>query len=258
MDEGGLKLIWGKLIMNNFIIPNWPTPNHIKAFTTTRLDGVSSSPYQSFNLAHHVGDALDNVMQNRERLKNKLKLPSEPIWLNQTHSNHVINLDHENTDKAADGSYTTQKNKICAILTGDCLPILLCDKTGSEIAAVHGGWRGLLAGVIESALKNFKNSPQNIYAWFGPAIGPQAFEVGNDVRDPFVAIDKNAAQAFKPLQQSKWLADIYLLAKQRLEKCGVTEIYGGDYCTYSDADKFFSHRRDKETGRMANLIWIAE
>lgn len=248
--------IEGKYIMNHFIVPDWPAPNHIKAFTTTRLNGVSSTPFQSFNLAHHVGDSIDHVLKNRALLKNNLKLPNEPIWLNQAHSNHVINLDQNNSDEIADGSYTTHKNKVCVILTGDCLPILLCDKTGKEIAAVHGGWRGLLAGVIESALMYFKSSPENIYAWLGPAIGPQVYEVGDDVRDPFIAVDKNATHAFKPYKQSKWLANIYLLAQQRLEKYGVTAIYGGNHCTYSEADKFFSHRRDKETGRMANLIWI--
>ncbi len=244
--------------MENLIIPDWPAPNNIKAFTTTRLNGVSPAPFQSFNLAHHVGDALENVLHNRTTLKKNLQLPSDPVWLNQVHSNRINHLDINDNLETADGAYTTQKNKICVILTGDCLPILLCDKTGTEIAAVHGGWRGLVSGVIESALAYFNNSPDQIYAWLGPAIGPKVYEVGDDVRDQFVAVDKNAQLAFESIKESKWLANIYLLAQQRLQKCGVNEIFGGNFCTYTDKEKFFSHRRDKETGRMANLIWIQE
>ena len=290
--------------MNNILIPNWPAPKQIKAFSTTRLNGVSQFPYDSFNLGDDIGDTKNNVMQNRALLKNILELPAEPHWLKQVHGNKVVNLNSNdqqqpqqridnnsytsantpntqisadkitlsgshNSDKIvegnlnksnsiADGTYTSDKNQVCIIGTADCLPVLLCDKSGTEVAAVHAGWRGLSAGIIEAALAEFNHHGDDILAWLGPAIGPTVYEVGNDVCDIFMAIDATAQQAFQPYKPGKWLANMNLLARQRLEKCGVHGIYGGDYCTFSDPEKFFSFRRDKQTGRMATLIWIAD
>lgn len=240
-----------------FILPNWPTPKNVKALTTTRENGVSAAPYDSFNLAVHVGDDPKNVRTNREKLINTLNLTSEPVWLNQTHSKKVIEL-NENCLKDADGSYVNVKNipsPICAVLTADCLPILICNKQGTEIAALHAGWRGLFNGIIESGLSKFKSSPDDLFVWFGPAIGPNVFEVGEEVREQFVTLDRTLAPAFKP-KKEKYLMNIYLIAKKKLNALGVNNIYGGDLCTYSDEKRFFSYRRNNPTGRMASLIWV--
>lgn len=244
--------------MINILTPDWPVPKHIKAFTTTRLNGFSNDPYASFNLGDHVGDNHEHVLQNRDSLKKILNLPAEPLWLNQTHSTDIFNVDHDIKPQNADGSYTASKNIVCAVLTADCLPILLCDQSGRQIAAVHAGWRGLAAGVIESALNCFNHSDEKIIAWIGPAIGQTFYEVGDDVRDKFLEINADFAKGFQPYKQSKWLANMNLLARQRLEKAGVSAIYGGNLCTFSDAERFFSFRREGKTGRMASLIWISD
>lgn len=244
--------------MKNILTPDWPAPKHVRAYTTTRLNGFSHDPYASFNLGDHVGDDHENVLQNRTYLKKILNLPTDPIWLNQIHSTDIFNVDRDVKPQSADGSYTSHKNIVCAVLTADCLPILLCDQSGTQIAAVHAGWRGLAAGVIESALNSFNPTDKKIIAWIGPAIGQAFYEVGDDVRDKFLEIDADAGKAFQPYKQSKWLANMNLLARQRLEKSGVSEIFGGDLCTFQDSERFFSFRRDGKTGRMASLIWISD
>ena len=243
--------------MSNFISPSWSAPSHIKAYCTTRKNGVSEGPYAEFNLGFHRGDNKESVQKNREQLKKTCQLAAEPLWLKQTHSNLVINADayYENID--SDGCYTNKKNQACVVMTADCLPILLCNRQGTEIAAIHAGWRGLANGIIEVGLNHFQSSPHEIMAWFGPAIGPHYFEVGEEVRDAFIQHDPDAAQAFK-VKEKKWLANLYELARLRLNKKGVTQIYGGDMCTFSDSKRFYSYRRDgQNSGRLATLIWMS-
>lgn len=241
-----------------FIKPNWPAPDHIQAYTTLRTGGTSKEPFDKFNLAQHVGDDPENVQTNRELLKTILKLPNEPIWLQQTHSTIALKASPENRDQEADASFTEEANQVCAVLTADCLPILLCDKPGTQVAAIHAGWRGLLNGVIESTLKALSIPTSEILVWLGPAIGPVHFEVGAEVRDQFIAHQAAAIDAFTPSPNDRWLANIFMLAQLRFLKHNITSVYGGDRCTYSDPLSFYSYRRDgAKTGRLASLIWIS-
>jgi len=240
---------------SDFIVPDWPAPSNVHALQTMRTGGVSLAPYNTLNLGAHVGDASLNVAANRQRLASFV--PSEPVWLNQVHG--TLTIDAEKVDCAppdADASYTRQRNVVCTTMTADCLPLLFCNQAGTEVAAVHAGWKGLLDGVIESALDKMLSVPSEILVWLGPAIGPQAFEVGSEVRDAFIKKLPQAEAAFKP-HGEKWLGDIFMLAKQRLAERGVTRVYGGGICTYSNPEQFFSFRRDNITGRMATLIWLA-
>ncbi|MDP1896342.1 MAG: peptidoglycan editing factor PgeF [Sulfurimicrobium sp.] len=241
----------------DFLIPDWPAPVNIQARSTTRHGGVSAVPYTSFNLGGHVGDDPVAVATNRNELRTYL--PAEPLWLKQVHGRGVVNADEAQGIPEADGSFSRQAGRICAVLTADCLPVLFCDRSGTVVAAAHAGWRGLADGVLEAAVEAMSVEPGEILAWLGPAIGPQAFEVGEDVREVFMAHDPVAASAFMPSAFSgagKWLADIYLLARQRLARAGVTRVYGGEYCTHTDTERFFSYRRDGLTGRMASLVWL--
>lgn len=239
------------------IKPNWPVTQKIKAFTTTRYGGVSLPPYENFNLATHVGDDLHNVLCNRQRLRDTLLLPSEPVWLSQTHSTQVVKLPLSGNEvPQADAVYTQQRQQICAVMTADCLPVLFYSIKGGEVAAAHAGWRGLCNGILENTLACFQAAPQDIIAWLGPAIGPKAFEVGAEVRQQFILRIPEAEQAFRAKQEGKYLADIYLLARQRLQRAGIHQIYGGNYCTMNNQSLFFSYRRQKQTGRMVSLIWL--
>jgi len=238
------------------IFPDWPVPANVKAVSTTRLGGGSQQPYQGLNLGLHVGDDAKHVQRNRTLLQQELELVESPAWLNQIHSNRVLDLTAPLlTVPDADGSYTQQSGIACTVMTADCLPVLLCDKAGTQVAAVHAGWRGLADGIIEAALEKFTVPADQILAWLGPAIGPDAFEVGSEVREQFMAVIPQAEQAFKPCGE-KWLADLYLLARQRMQQFGVTDIYGGEYCTFGDPKQFYSYRRDGVTGRQASLIWL--
>jgi YfiH family protein len=184
-------------------------------------------------------------------------LPNEPIWLTQTHSTIAVEAIPEHAEQTADASYTDTVNRVCVVLTADCLPLLICNSRGTKVAAIHAGWRGLAGGIIENTLEKLALPGSELLVWLGPAIGPQKFEVGNDVYDAFIAQDESARMAFIPKAHDKWLANLYLLATQRLNKLGVTAIYGGDYCTHTQSDLFFSYRRDHgKTGRMASAIWI--
>ena len=244
----------------SFIRPNWPAPAQVKSLQTTRIGGLSRPPYASLNLGTHVGDDPLVVASNRQLLSPYL--PSEPVWVNQVHGVEVIDAETSSCLQNADASFTTQKNVVCVTMTADCLPVLLCDKAGTVVAAVHAGWRGLCDGVIEAAVKKMSVNNNEILAWLGPAIGPNAFEVGGDVREQFIQHHAQATSAFKPIENSndKWLCDMYLVAKQRLNAIGVTQIFGGSvnegFCTYTDEARFFSFRRDNVTGRMASLIWL--
>lgn len=243
--------------MNDFIVPDWPAPANVRALVTTRQGGVSQGAYASFNLADHVGDDPQAVAANRKLLRERVPgLPADPLWLKQVHGTTCVEVEISDSGVEADASSASTPGSVCAVLTADCLPLLLCDREGSVVSAVHAGWQGLAKGVIEAAVNSLDVPAKNLLAWMGPAIGPQAFEVGADVRDQFFLHDAAAAKAFTSIANGKWLGDIYLLARQRLEALGVTQLYGGGECTVTDAGPFYSFRRDKTTGRMASLIWL--
>jgi len=240
--------------MFEFITPNWPAPPQVKAYTTTRKGGYSQSPYAGFNLATHVGDAIESVTENRAALRQVLQIPSEPVWLEQVHSITATTAISANMNCVADACYANDIGQVCVILTADCMPVLFCNREGTKVAAIHAGWRGLANGILEEVLQYFADS--DILVWLGPAIGSQAFEVGEEVYAAFTSFLPEAKRAFTPIGNNHWLADLYLLARQRLENKGVKTIFGGDFCTYSDSARFYSYRRDKITGRMASLIWL--
>ena len=245
------------MIADSLIFPDWPAPNTIKAVSTTRLGGFSLPPYDGFNLGTHVGDEPSTVIKNRDYLVDVAQLPESPRWLNQVHGTRVINSNDWQLNIDADAIVSQQNNHICTIMTADCLPLLLCNKQGDTVAAIHAGWRGLAAGIIENTIAQFHCAPEDILVWLGPAIGPNQFEVGNDVYQSFTAHSTKAIQAFQQTDATHYLADIYLLARQRLTALGVNAIFGGDLCTSSDEQHFFSYRRDDVTGRMASMIWIS-
>ena len=238
------------------IAPDWPAPANVKALQTTRNGGISAAPYDTLNLGLHVGD--DPVRVNRNRQLLAPLMPSEPVWLEQVHGTVVANADAAGCRVVADACIARQRGSVCVVMTADCLPVLLCDEAGTVVGAAHAGWKGLAAGVIEATVKAMGIEPQKLLAWMGPAIGPEAFEVGEEVRAAFVAHQSQASEAFVAHgDQGKYHADIYLLARQRLQALGITRISGGNYCTYHQKDKFFSYRRDGVTGRMGTFIWIA-
>ena len=241
-------------LSEHLIIPDWPVPANVKTLQTTRNGGVSSSPYDSLNLGDHVGDSPLAVERNR-MLLNTL-LPSEPVWLEQAHGTVVANADMAGCLPQADACIARHRAAVCVVMTADCLPVLLCDTEGSVVGAVHAGWKGLAAGVIEAAVQAMDVAPQSLMAWLGPAISQDAFEVGDEVRAMFVAAQPQASSAFIPGQSGKWFADICSLARLRLSALGITQIYGGGYCTYRDRERFFSYRRDGSTGRMGTFIWL--
>lgn len=236
----------------NLIVPDWPAPARVKSLMTTRVGGVSQPPWASLNLGDHVADDPDHVAANRAHLRQQL--PAEPGWLRQVHSARVVELGRE-TNPEADAAFTREPGQVCAVLTADCLPVLFCDRSGSVVAAAHAGWRGLAGGVLESTVAAMRVAPGDILAWMGPAIGPHAFEVGDDVRKIFMVSHPETAAAFAPHAPGKWLADIYQLARIRLGHIGVQAVYGGGRCTFTESDSFYSYRRDGVTGRMASLIW---
>jgi YfiH family protein len=237
----------------HFLFPDWPAPACVHAATTLRTGGVSRGSYTSLNPALHVGDDREAVMQNRRLIRDRLALPTEPDWLEQIHGNKVVKAGPMSGVPQADASYTGEPGVVCAVLTADCLPLLLCSMDGMHVAAVHAGWRGLLDGVIGNAVAALDRT--DLLAWLGPAIGPDRFEVGGEVRAAFVQKSSAFAEAFKPQTNGKWLADIYRLARIDLNMLGVTNIYGGRFCTVTEQDRFYSYRRDTVTGRMATLIW---
>lgn len=245
------------MIEPEFIFPDWPAPATIHAVVTTRIGGSSTKPYDSFNLALHVGDNPQAVATNRAQLRAALKFPTEPLWLKQVHGVTVVDAAANKTEPEADGSFATRHGVVCAVLTADCLPVLLCNRSGTKVAVLHAGWRGLAEGIIEAGVAALAEPGDTLLAWLGPAIGPEAFEVGAEVRAAFVAHDSAAANAFRARPGGKYLADIYQLARQRLAALGITAVYGGGLCTVGDGARFYSYRRDGVTGRMVSLIWIA-
>jgi polyphenol oxidase len=241
-------------IARDWIVPDWPAPARVKAYVTTRAGGVSRAPFASLNLGDHVGDVPGDVASNRALLK--VYLPSEPQWLRQVHGTNVVSADAVEAGIGADGAYSAHTGTVCAILTADCLPVLICDRNGSMVGAAHAGWRGLSQSIIEKTIAAMRVPPPELLVFLGPAIGPAHYEVGDDVRDVFIRDDENAVTAFLPNANGKWLANLYELAQLRLRRIGVEEIYGGDFCTFEDSKRFYSYRRDGKTGRMASLIWI--
>ena len=273
-----------------WLVPDWPAPANIHAATTLRTGGVSPAPYFSLNPAAHVGDAADSVGQNRRIIKEMLDLPAEPVWLDQIHSNRAVKAVKTAELQQADAAYTDQSGVVCSVMTADCLPLLVCSTDGMQVAAIHAGWRGLLAGVISNTVAAMKiplnplhstgsgqafskgeaNQFRNVdlgsplckrgargdfLVWLGPAIGPDCFEVGAEVREAFLEKSPAFNPAFKGQGNGKWLADIYRLAKIELAALGITDVYGGTHCTVTEHERFYSYRRDNQTGRMATLIW---
>lgn len=241
-------------LSENFIVPNWPAPENVRAFQTTRQGGHSAAPYASLNLGTHVGDQPLVVARNRMLLAPLL--PSEPVWLNQVHGIAVADAGNAGCLPEADACVSAHRGAVCVVMTADCLPILLCDDKGTVVGAAHAGWRGLCDGVIEATVQAMQVPASTLMAWLGPAIGPEKFEVGDEVRSAFVAKQDEAASAFVPGENGKWLADIYQLARLRLQALGIERVYGGDLCTYIDEQRFFSYRRDGVTGRMGTIIYL--
>jgi len=278
--------------IKHWLVPDWPAPANIHAATTLRTGGVSRGTYFSLNPGAHVSDDDDQVRQNRQIIREMLDLPSEPVWLNQIHSNRAVKAENppypplqkegRGDLQQADASYTDESGVVCAVMTADCLPLLVCSRDGAQVAAIHAGWRGLLAGVISNTVaamqiplnppfskgeaSQFRNtdlSPSlckrgargDLLVWLGPAIGPDSFEVGPEVRDAFLEKSVAFNDAFKAQSNDKWLADIYQLARIELVALGIADVYGGTYCTFTEHERFYSYRRDTQTGRMATLIW---
>ena len=259
--ETSAELVAAKLSSQRYLLPDWPAPKNVLAVSTKRgLACGTNDAMAGFNLARHVDDDLQRVEMHRQQLKQDLQLPNEPGWLNQIHTTDVVDLplSSDSTQPvSADASYTMQAGETCVVMTADCLPVLFCDQTGTQVAAAHAGWRGLLNGVLENTVAKFSADSQ-IMAWLGPAIGPQAFEVGAEVREAFVEHDAQAVKCFTPVigKQDKYMADIYQLARQRLQGVGVEQIYGGTECTFNQMQDYYSHRRDPKSGRQASLICL--
>ena len=254
---------------DHFLIPDWPVPAGVKSAITLRSGGCSSAPFDSNNLAMHVEDCQADVQSNRNNLVETLALPTQPLWLDQCHGTDLVYvpdyLQEPQQPATADGSYSDQADTVCAILTADCLPVLFCNQSATQVAAAHAGWRGLCAGILRKTVATFKHSPDQVMAYLGPAIGPQVFEVGAEVLQAFLQTVQNkdhkqaVDKAFTPVTgiAGKYRADLYALARAELIACGVTHIYGGNYCTYTDQQRFYSYRRESKTGRNASLIWLS-
>lgn len=240
----------------SYLRPEWPAPSAVRAATTLRDGGSSQGAYRSLNLGTHVGDEPAAVRENRERLRAALHLPTEPCWLEQVHGATVVEAGTWPQPACADACVARDPGSVCAVLAADCLPVLFCSRAGDRVAAAHAGWRGLAAGILDSTVSSLGLPGGEILAWLGPAIGPQAFEVGDEVRIAFTARDAAAEGAFERNARGRWQADLYALARLELGRLGVQAVYGGGLCTYADDARFFSYRRDGQTGRMATLIWI--
>ncbi len=237
------------------IYPDWPLNEKVCAFTTTRSGGMSQAPYDSFNLALHVEDQVENVVKNRLILNDQMSFESSPKWLQQTHSDIVLMSEDILPDTIeADASFTISKNEICAVLTADCLPVLFSDRHGECVGAAHAGWQGLAKGILQKTIQAMSQYVKPEYAWLGPAIGPASFEVGEDVYEAYMQSNPEYKQAFKVKESGKWNLDIYQAAKIVLEAADIPYVYGGTYCTYQDEKLFYSYRRNSKTGRMATII----
>jgi YfiH family protein len=237
------------------ITPDWPAPARIKACCTTRRGGVSAAPFDSLNLGMHVGDRELDVVQNRRRLREQLALPGEPEWINQTHGVGVVTLENDSC-RDADAAITREPGRVAVVMTADCLPILLCNRGGSEVAALHAGWRGLQAGVIQSALDAMQSPRSQLVAWIGPGISQACFEVGDEVYAAFVDADSTAAACFSANRPGHWLCDLAGIAAALMYELGIAHVVRSPHCSYLDGGLFYSYRREAVTGRMASMIWI--
>lgn len=240
------------------ILPEWPAPAGVRAAFTLRAGGVSRPPFDTCNIAAHVGDDAQAVGENRARLRASLAFPAEPAWLEQVHGQRVVDLDRQTASGSlgpADAAVTRTAGRVCAIQVADCMPVLFAATDGSAVGAAHAGWRGLAGGVLEATLRAMKLPPAKVLAWLGPAIGQAHFEVGDEVRAAFLAVDAGAAVAFALNERGRWQCDLYALARRRLTSLGLHAIHGGGWCTYAEPERFFSYRRDGRCGRMAALIW---
>lgn len=244
---------------------DWPAPPGVRALTTLRCgEGVSPPPFDRFNLGLRCGDDPALAQHNRDLLVSWLALPAAPHWLRQVHGTGVVRFESPAVADAggehepeADAAVTSVPGVVLAILSADCLPVVLAAREGGEVAAAHAGWRGLAAGMLEATVAAMRTPPAGLVAWLGPAAGPQAYEIGAEVREAFVAADAGAASAFAPTRPGHWRVDLYALARRRLAAVGVTDVHGGGLCTISDPDRFYSHRRDGRSGRLATLAWIS-
>ncbi|PCI70685.1 MAG: multi-copper polyphenol oxidoreductase [Gammaproteobacteria bacterium] len=262
-------------IGDDYLIPDWPAPNWIKSAVSTRKKTIRNS-FDSFNIAFHVNDDIENVTANREQLITDLSLTNSPFWIEQVHGIESIellksgysNLDNRSNDTRietrhsnnlirADASYTKQKELACVVMTADCLPVLLTNKKGTWVSAIHAGWRGLCQGIIESTVAQYDGASGELIAWFGPAISQTHFEVGAEVKEAFLAVDKSYEPAFKSHKPNYYMADLYFIARKKLSRLNI-KAFGGEFCTFEDSERFYSYRRDGVTGRMASLIWIEE
>jgi YfiH family protein len=229
---------------NLFIQPEWPAPQSVHAFTTLRASNVGNLP---------------NKQIDKPLLKNLLQLPNDPIWVKQTHSDIALKAELTNKNCEADATFTDEPNQVCAILTADCLPLLICDVQGNHVAAIHAGWKGLAKGIIENTVRALNLNPDDLLVWLGPAIGPSKFEIREDVYQALTQGEEDAKACFTKINSEQWLANLYALAKVRLNRLGVSKIYGGNFCTHTQTDQFFSYRRDgQEAGRIISLIWLAD
>lgn len=246
----------------DFIVPDWPAPATIKAAFSLRTGGVSRPPFDTLNIGTHVGDEPALVSENRGRIRQALSLPVEPTWLEQVHGADVVMLAQsasaaEAPYPRADAAVTRFSRPVCAVQVADCMPVLFAARDGSAVGAAHAGWRGLAGGVLEATVRALAVDPSQLIAWMGPAIGPEHFEVGGEVREAFLSQDPLAAAAFAQNARGRWQCDLYALARRRLQAIGISSVSGGGWCTYGDSGRFFSYRRDGRCGRMAALIWRA-
>lgn len=240
-----------------WIEPDWPAARHVRVLSTLRGGGVSEGQYASLNLAAHVGDRPESVAANRLLLREAARLPAEPLWLEQVHGCDVVRHAGPAAPARADASVTTEPGRVCAVLTADCLPVVFADRRGTRVAVSHAGWRGLAGGILEATIVSLGVPPADLHAWLGPAIGPDAFEVGEEVRTAFLGRWPDCGGCFRRNARGRQQADLYALARLALSKAGVASVHGGGWCTYGDARRFYSFRRDGTTGRMATLAWLA-
>lgn len=245
----------------SWLVPDWQAPANVRALSTRRTGGVSAGPYQSLNLGAHVGDVPEHVQENRRRLAEAARLPAEPVWLRQVHGADVADLDQARAanrvaDEGKDAAFSRRAGRVCAILTADCVPILLAADDGSVVAAAHAGWRGLSCGILAATVRALAVRPERLMAWIGPSIGAPHYEVGLEVREAMLRLDAAAAAAFRRNDRGRFMADLALLARQQLQGLGIARIDEGVECTYADKESYFSHRRDGQTGRQATLIWL--
>jgi purine-nucleoside/S-methyl-5'-thioadenosine phosphorylase / adenosine deaminase len=245
--------------------PDWPAPPGIRAVVTLRQGGVSQPPFDTLNVGTRCGDAPEAVTENRRRIREALRLPSEPCWLTQVHGADVVSLGgsldpggQAAAPPCADAAVTRAPGRVCAIQVADCMPVLFAARDGVAVGASHAGWRGLAAGVLQATVRALAVEPSELLAWMGPAIGPQHFEVGDDVRTALLAVDAGVAPAFTPNSRGRWQCDLYAVARRQLEAAGVREVHGGGWCTFADPARFFSYRRDGRCGRMAALLWMED